>query len=192
MKYEDEEMQYNDVIKTLKSLQKVKAPPYFAADLKRKINAQDFGEETQGFWEKFFLPSRLIPSAGLAVAAVILLFVLNTNVFDETENPLLSNPKVREDVVVTATAVEDADPEKYIEKSVGRDEIGNSRELASRETLPETSYSFSDRQPAVSEASFTINKSGLNFRQINLSPEERAVINNLKEKIQILMKKKGE
>ena len=34
----DDEKKYNEVIKTLKGLQKLKAPPNFEADLKRRLN----------------------------------------------------------------------------------------------------------------------------------------------------------
>ena len=76
MKHNDNELKYKDVIDTLKNLQQVKVPKNFETELMRKINSQTSGKE-KNFWGRLFIPSRLIPSAGLAVTAVLLLFVLN-------------------------------------------------------------------------------------------------------------------
>src|SRR3970282_2461977 len=98
MALNDDELRFKNVIDALKGLTEVKAPKNFEADLMRRINSEKFEEKRQSFWEKIFLPSRLVPSAGLAVAAVLLLFVININ-SDEVENPLLMEPRVREDMI---------------------------------------------------------------------------------------------
>ena len=97
--FDENSQQYSDIIKTLKGLQKVKAPANFEADLMRRINTGKY-EKGRSLWEKFLLPSRLIPSAALGLAAVIVFFVLNIN-STQLENPLLMPPRVRNDVVAT-------------------------------------------------------------------------------------------
>lgn len=92
----DDEKKYEDVIRKLKNLSKVDAPDYFEADLKRRINAEETSAK-KSFWNKILNPSRLIPSAGLAAAAIIIFFVVNIN-SEEMDNPFLIEPKVREDV----------------------------------------------------------------------------------------------
>lgn len=94
----NDEKKYEDVIKALKGLQEVKAPVNFEADLQRKINAEKFSEkDKKSFWQNIFVPSRLIPSVGLVVAAVVIFFVVDTN-SEEMDNPFLIEPRVREDV----------------------------------------------------------------------------------------------
>ncbi len=99
MPVKDDDKKYNDVIKTLNQLQEVKAPADFEADLMRKINSEKYKEKKeQNFWNKIFLPSRLVPSAGLAAAAIIVLFVVTLNP-EEMEDPLIMEPRVREDII---------------------------------------------------------------------------------------------
>ena len=98
MPAKDDDKKYNDVIKTLNQLQEVKAPADFEAELMRKINSEKFKEKKQSTWSKFFIPSRLIPSAGLAAAAVIVFFVVTLNP-EELEDPLIMEPRVRKDII---------------------------------------------------------------------------------------------
>ena len=94
----NDEKKYEDVIKTLKGLQEVKAPANFETDLQRRINSEKFSKkEKKTFWENIFLPSRLIPSLGLVAVAVVMFFVVDTN-SEEMDNPFLIEPKIREDV----------------------------------------------------------------------------------------------
>jgi len=90
-------MKYEKMINDLKNLQKVKAPANFEADLRRRINAEKFKVE-KTFWGKALLPSRLIPSLGLAAAAVVVFLVVNIN-SEEMDNPFLIEPRLREDII---------------------------------------------------------------------------------------------
>ena len=92
------EKKYNDLIKTLKGLQQVKAPSNFEADLKRKINQEKFEAKSKRSIKDFLIPSRLIPSFGIAVAAIVVVLILNIN-SEEIENPFMMEPKVREDII---------------------------------------------------------------------------------------------
>lgn len=96
---ENDEKKYEDVIKSLKGLQEVKAPANFEADLQRRINSEKFPkEEKKSFWENIFIPSRLIPSLGLAATAIVIFFVVETN-SEDMDNPFLIEPRVREDII---------------------------------------------------------------------------------------------
>jgi len=99
MPVKDDDKKYSDLIKTLNQLQEVKAPADFEAGLMRNINSDKFKEKKgQSIWSKIFLPSRLIPSAGLAAAAIIVFFVVTLNP-EELEDPLQMEPRVREDII---------------------------------------------------------------------------------------------
>lgn len=99
MPVNNDEKKYSDLIKTLNQLQEVKAPADFEADLMRKINSEKFKEKKQSIWSKFFIPSRLIPSAGLAAAAILVFFVVRTLNPEEMEDPLVMEPRVRKDII---------------------------------------------------------------------------------------------
>jgi len=99
MPVKDDDKKYSNLIKDLNQLQEVKAPADFEAELMRKINSEKYIEQKgQSIWSKIFLPSRLIPSAGLAAAAVIVFFVVTLNP-EELEDPLQMEPRVREDII---------------------------------------------------------------------------------------------
>jgi len=186
MSLNDDELKYKNVINTLKGLTKVKAPRNFEADLMRRINSETFNEK-QSFWEKLFSPSKLIPSAALAVSAVILLFVLNIN-SDEVENPLLMEPKVREDVIQTENISEVQLP--------GKDQISSEKKENSEETniskfknqTPDSGLQENNRGFSYTTTEYSIDKNGLNFRQVNLTKEEQQRLNELKEHFKMLLK----
>lgn len=123
---ENDEKKYKKLIKDLNSLQQVKAPANFEADLKRRINAEKFSKkEKKSFWENIFVPTKLIPSLGLVAVAVIIFFVVDTN-SEEMDNPFLIEPRVREDIIViTDSEVEGLETKKEEvpkEKSLEKDE----------------------------------------------------------------------
>lgn len=135
MSVKDDEKKYNDLIKNLNQLQEVKAPANFEAELMRKINSEKYKvEKEESIWSKFFLPSRLIPSAGLAAAAIIVFFVVTLNP-EEMEDPLQMEPRVREDII----KVVDYNEVKLEreDKKIGKDIIDESP-LEKRTTVTET------------------------------------------------------
>jgi hypothetical protein len=100
MKIQDEN-KFEDVIQKLKKLKRVDAPANFESDLKRRINAESNKtrvEEKKSVWGSILLPSRLIPSLGLGLAAAIVFMVININ-SEEMEDPFQIEPKVRKDIV---------------------------------------------------------------------------------------------
>lgn len=207
----NDKKKYSSLIKTLKSLQQVKAPPNFESDLKRKLNEDKNVEKSKRSIKDFFIPSRLIPSFGLAAAVVVVFLLVNTS-SEEPDNPLMIEPKVREDII----SVEGNDLLKLPdgERSIVKDDA-NEKDIADKENnelkregmsgdnLTETkiiaeSESFmpesiltdrdevatSDEYSSPAATGLAIRKSGLNFRQIKPTEAEQEEILKLKKKIQ--------
>lgn len=211
----DDEKKYNEVIKTLKGLQKLKAPPNFEADLKRKLNAEKYAKEEKRKIKRFFTPSRLVPSFGLAAAAIVIFLMINTN-SEEADNPFLMEPKIREDVVLVSDKNESVIPEDnlneksdLVEKDIFADKKNSGVRsekllkersfdndlLAGREFFPsestltaETEITTTDEVSAPLATGIAIRKSGLNFRQVYHTKEEKKKILELKKKVQIVKK----
>ena len=94
----DDEVRYINIIRLLKQLPKVTAPPNFESDLMRRINSGNFQENYRSrWWDKLFLPSRLIPAAAFALSILAVFYFLNFNSV-ERENPFLAKPKIRKTV----------------------------------------------------------------------------------------------
>ena len=182
MALNDDELKYKNVISTLKNLPEVNAPSNFEADLMRRINSGNYEIEKQSFWKKIFLPARLIPSAALAVGAVILLFFLNIN-SDENENPLLADPKIRQDIIQTED-FSNVDLNSQTEKKSSKD----LKIQGYKNQVPDSGFRDNYDELSFSNADFSINKSGLNFRQVNLTEEEQHRLNELKEHFKTLLK----
>jgi hypothetical protein len=217
----DDEKKYDDLIKMLKGLQQVKAPPNFEADLKRRLNAEKYAKEEKRTIKRFFAPSRLVPSFGLAAAVIVMFLMINTN-SEEVDNPFLMEPKIREDIILISDTDELNIPksnlskesevieEKVIadkkdkgmrrenfleEKSSDESLIAGRNELALSETtmISETESALTEDVPADEftrplATGLAIEKSGLNFRQVNPTQKEQKEILELKKKVQILKK----
>jgi hypothetical protein len=164
----EEEMKYKEVINTLHSLQRLKAPAGFEADLMRRINSGNYKNTAKTFWPMFLTPSRLIPSSIIAAAAIIILFILNFQ-SETVENPLMSDPRVREDFIIADEVTINAVPDERSDGLTNNDSSGG---------INRGRYAAS-----ASNSELFINKSGLNFRQVNLSQEERERLKSLKAKI---------
>lgn len=206
--FDEKSQQYSEIIRTLKGLQKVKAPANFEADLMRRINSGKY-EKERSFWEKLLLPSRFIPSAALGIAAVIVFFVLNMN-SAPVENPLLMAPRVREDVIAT----------KNLPSTPKEAQLNPQKEKANKETNQEPFFkegtkSYAETHPGSTDSgvsnvgiTFTgedsestlpanpsivsfgnpITKSGLNFQRRMLTPQERAQLEIMKKRLMDMMK----
>ncbi len=217
----DDEKKYDDLIKTLKSLQQVKAPPNFEADLKRRLNAEKYAKEEKRTIKRFFTPSRLVPSFGLAAAVVVMFLMVSTN-SEEADNPFLIEPKIREDIILISdkddlnmpidnlSKESEVIKEKVIadkkdkgmrrenfleEKSSDENLVARRNELALTETtmiretesVPTENIS-SDEFTRPVATGLAIEKSGLNFRQVNPTQKEQEEILELKKKVQIFKK----
>ena len=217
----DDEKKYDDLIKTLKSLQQVKAPPNFEADLKRRLNVEKYAKEEKRTIKRFFTPSRLVPSFGLAAAVVVMFLMVSTN-SGEADNPFLIEPKIREDIILISdkddlnmpidnlSKESEVIKEKVIadkkdkgmrrenfleEKSSDENLVARRNELALTETtmiretesVPTENIS-SDEFTRPVATGLAIEKSGLNFRQVNPTQKEQEEILELKKKVQIFKK----
>ncbi len=129
MKNENDENKYKKVTETLGELQKVSAPPNFEANLMRKIRSGKIEKGETGIG-KLFLPNRLIPSLGLITIAVIIFFVVDVN-SEKLENPLLMDPRVREDVV----AVSDDSGMNEIQEEIDKQEITDEKKAVEKPTI---------------------------------------------------------
>ena len=208
---DEKDNEFEGVIKTLKELQQVKAPINFESNLMRRINIEDFREEkTENWLSRIFVPKTFIPSAVLAVIAVLILFVIKPG-YNEIENPFNVKPKIRKDIITTTSQLSDEKKiDKELQEMTGNDKINNSfnqkTEITKSESQhknnynarkfqvdkPGTSY-YSEPQYEVVAASanpdfYGVNKNGLNFRQVNLNRNERIELNKLKENLIHFMK----
>ena len=212
----NDEKKYDDLIKTLKGLQQVKASPNFEADLQRRLNADKYAKKEKRSIKRFFVPSRLVPSFGLAAAAIVIFLIVNTN-SEEADNPFLMEPKVREDIILVSDADKLNIPESKLRKKSEvneKDVIENKKDKESRkEKFAEEKSSgegliVGRDESALSESTkiremestptddistpratgLAIEKSGLNFRQIKPTQKEQEEIQQLKEKVQFQKK----
>ena len=207
----NEDKKYDNLINTLKGLQQVKAPPNFEAGLKRRLNKEKYAREEKSSIKNFLVPSRLIPSFGLAVAAIIVFLLIDLN-SEEADNPFMIEPKVREDIFMVSDQDEIELPEgeqsgvrDKVEEKVSKDKMDTELRhermaeeespdenlVAETEVAPpestitsETEVTPTDEISAPVATGFAIRKSGLNFRQIKPTKKEQEQILELKQKVQ--------
>ena len=208
---DEKDYEFEGVVKILKELQQVKAPNNFESNLMRRINSGDFHEEkTENWLSVIFAPKKFIPSAALAVIAVLILFVIKPG-YNEIENPLNVKPKIRKDIITTTSQLSDEKKiDKELQKMTGNDKINNSlnqkTEITKSEPQNKNGYNVRKFQvdkpgssyyaapeyevvPASGTPGFYwVNKNGLNFRQVNLTRNERMELNRLKENLFQFMK----
>lgn len=199
MNYNDDEEKYRDLVGQLKSLKQIQAPENFHSDLMRRIDSETVSTQKLILGASF-LNSRVVPAIAAGIAVVVIIFLFNYNQ-SEAGNPLLTDPQVRKDIVTTGNlsgfikneaGINDKDIDVNKQSSNGKD-LSSPKSKKSKTTktdreqrsvVPET-----QKQTAVL-ASFPgsefIDKSGLNFRQINLVPEERVQVKKLKERMEKL------
>jgi len=169
MTYNDEESRYKQAIDVLKQLPKVNAPLNFESSLMRRINSENYEERKESFWDILLTPSRLIPTAAMAALAVILLFVVNTSQVQQAD-PLSLAPRIRDDAQANNIPGISLDNElKRLTQQIDDAQSGQNAENS--ETARFTTAS-------------NITKAGLNFRQIQLTDEEKQVLEKLKQKVQ--------
>jgi hypothetical protein len=175
----EDDVKYHKIIKTLSSLRRVKTPAGFETDLMRRIYSGNYVEQ-KTFWDNILSPSRLIPTSALAIAMVIFLLLFNFQT-EDVENPLAADPRVREDMILAESVVMNAE-------TVAPDNENTAKEyeepvLTARRNDTSSYLTSGILTASASNPELVINKSGLNFRQIHLSEEEREQLNKLKEKI---------
>ncbi|MFZ0452794.1 MAG: hypothetical protein WCE54_10240 [Ignavibacteriaceae bacterium] len=207
---DEKDQEFEGVIKILKGLHHLKAPDNFETDLMRRINAGNYKEEkTESWFSRFFAPKRFIPSAALAIVAVLILFVIKPG-SNTIENPFNTKPRLREDMITTASQITeekkvDMELQKMIDSNQDYSSLIQKKEVAKNEEKGKNDYDIKDFQsdragssyasqnyeavssPGVSNY-YIIDKSGLNFRQVNLTKTERMEISRLKANLMQFMK----
>ncbi|MCU7496854.1 MAG: hypothetical protein HF314_06110 [Ignavibacteria bacterium] len=93
-RYDIEDENFKGVIKSLKELPRVTAPPDFEMNLRRKLNGLNSARERKKPLFTFNLRNVLIPAGALA-ATVVLAFLFLGRESAELENPFMSKPSVR-------------------------------------------------------------------------------------------------
>ncbi|MFO7447420.1 MAG: hypothetical protein R6W90_13705 [Ignavibacteriaceae bacterium] len=190
MIYNDEDNLFKEVTTILKQLRKVDAPPHFEADLMRRINSGKLDtKERVNFWDKFLSPARLVPSAAVALIAVIMLFVVNTSPVDQ-DDPLSLNPRVREDLIEGGSNAGVSLDEKMDALSQQNESGLLRREERNQSAQTPSQYNQTPR--SASFVSSSITKNGLNFRQVNLTEEEKQQLDELKKKFKQFLQEQGE
>lgn len=94
----DDDKRFENVRGLLKNLAKVKAPSNFDLELTKRIRQTEEVKSEYSWLDKIISP-KLIPSAALAVTAVIILFLLKNNMND-IDDPFRSMPRLREDTSI--------------------------------------------------------------------------------------------
>ena len=196
----EDDNEFEKIKRLLKDLPKVDAPSNFENELSRRINQGEQTKEKESWFDKVFSP-KLVPSAALAVTAVIILFLLKGNVSD-VEDPFQVMPKLREeqnlkqDQLGTGSdkiiAEETNNPSKR-EKSNGR----TSNESESRNNFHDGDSNIieisSFGNTSIERISVTasnylpdqaiIVSGGLNYKVVRVGGEERKMIEMLRKKI---------
>jgi hypothetical protein len=167
MKIQDEN-KFEDVIQKLKKLKRVDAPADFEADLKRRINAESNKtrvEIKKSVFGNILLPSRLIPSLGLGLAAAIVFMVININ-SEEMEDPFQIEPKVRKDIVevvdyeTVKREVEEVEKNKSLSKDLPlvKERRNESRLQDKSVQEPSVGKEESGREELINEEGYIIEK----------------------------------
>ncbi|MCH7974121.1 MAG: hypothetical protein IH949_09595 [Bacteroidetes bacterium] len=205
----NDDFKYNGVKRVLQNLKKIEAPLNFEQKLFERIN-QGESENELSFIDKLFLPSRIIPSAGLAVTIVLIFFLTNIFVPSIDENPLLANPRVRIDVISKNINTDPAKVENKTKQKTNNDVFESTEKaqlnlknksnkktnstndpnlgirITGMSTQSNTYYNGSI--PASVSQNGTINKRGLDYKQIYLQRLQRAQIEQMRKRIEALLR----
>jgi len=202
MKSYEDDSKFIGVINTLKKLNKIEAPQNFEEDLFVKIS-QTPNEEKISFIDRILTPARLVPTAGLAATIILLFFLTNIFVPVAEENPLLANPRVRDDVIATNTQNNTTTTENTA-KQKNNDDVFATTETENKTLNEETNKTSIDNpnlgiritgQPSPANyynngiltsvsPNGLIDKTGLDYKQIYLQRLQRAQIELLRKKME--------
>ena len=172
MDINNDENRYGKIISTLHRLKKVNAPDNFEADLMRRINAGDYREKKAGFWHELFMPSKLIPTAALAAVLIVLYMIkFNTKI---PENPLSVQPRVREDIMVSNGSDSSIDDMIY--------------NRMKKDLIDDKNLGYNSKNGGFPVLTGAVIKTGLNFRQANITKSQRKEVIALKQKFESMVK----
>ena len=196
----EDDNEFEKIKRLLKDLPKVNAPSNFENELSRRINQGEQTKEKESWFDKVFSP-KLVPSAALAVTAVIILFLLKGNVSD-VEDPFQVMPKLREEQNLKQDQLGTGSDKIIAEETNNLSKREKSNGRTSNES--ESRNNFHDGDSNIIEISSFGNTSierisvtasnylpdqaiivsgGLNYKVVRVGGEERKMIEMLREKI---------
>jgi hypothetical protein len=198
----EENNKYQKITKRLRDLRKIDAPSNFEIELLIKINVGNQRKEKKLWFDKLFSP-QLIPSTALAVTTVIILLLISPKT-NEIEDPLRTDPPLRESTVVDLEAIRQASTEQQMSNTEKRekrikspsgiisDDIKEKEEITS-EYENTNKLAASDQQSSIHKievmpSSYRPNQTavlggGLNYRMVRATEEERKQIEILRQQI---------
>ena len=196
----EDDNEFEKIKRLLKDLPKVDAPSNFENELSRRINQGEQTKEKESWFDKVFSP-KLVPSAALAVTAVIILFLLKGNVSD-VEDPFQVMPKLREEQNLKQDQLGTGSDKIIAEETNNLSKREKSNGRTSNES--ESRNNFHDGDSNIIEISSFGNTSierisvtasnylpdqaiivsgGLNYKVVRVGGEERKMIEMLRKKI---------
>lgn len=196
----EDDNEFEKIKRLLKDLPKVNAPSNFENELSRRINQGEQTKEKESWFDKVFSP-KLVPSAALAVTAVIILFLLKGNVSD-VEDPFQVMPKLREEQNLKQDQLGTGSDKIIAEETNNLSKREKSNGRTSNES--ESRNNFHDGDSNIIEISSFGNTSierisvtasnylpdqaiivsgGLNYKVVRVGGEERKMIEMLRKKI---------
>lgn len=195
MHFREKNNEFENLTRLLKNLPKINAPSGFEASLSRKIIKLNTEEEKKSWIDKIFSP-QLIPSAALAVTAVMILFLLRNNEGD-AEDPFKVMPKLREDretVLVNTEAISSKNSDRGNSAQVKTPENVKNFESNDSGVIPYYSTNNTSLNTiSVSAVNYQPNQSaitagGLNYRVVRFSESDRRQLEVLRSKIEAEIK----
>jgi hypothetical protein len=198
----EEDNKYQEITKRLKDLRKIDAPSNFEIELLRKINVGNQRNEKKLWFDKLFSP-QLIPSTALAVTTVIILLLISPKT-NEIEDPLQTDPPLRESTVVDLDEIRQASTEQQMSNTEKREkrietpsgiisDVIKEKEEITREYEKTKELAASDQQSSIYKievmpSSYRPNQTallggGLNYRVVRATEEERKQIEILRQQI---------
>ena len=196
----EDDNEFEKIKRLLKDLPKVNAPSNFENELSRRINQGEQTKEKESWFDKVFSP-KLVPSAALAVTAVIILFLLKGNVSD-VEDPFQVMPKLREEQNLKQDQLGTGSDKIIAEETNNLSKREKSNGRTSNESESRNNFHYGDSN--IIEASSFGNTSierisvtasnylpdqaiivsgGLNYKVVRVGGEERKMIEMLRKKI---------
>lgn len=202
----EDENKHRKLIDDLKNLKKIEAPVGFESKLWNKINAKG-SQESRSIWNKISV--KLAPAAAVLATAAILFVIIDNNA-SEYQDPFMIEPEERKDIIEFSTSdlaetkveipeeqVQEKSSVRFRKKEIQSEEFSAESPLAGRDQLLQNTDSliqqelqvgaYGVRKEVVSDdtliAPEASMRQGLNFRQVQLTKEEKQTINELKDEI---------
>lgn len=182
----EDDNKFEKVTRLLKDLSRVNAPSNFENELSKRINQGELTEKKESWFGKILSP-KLVPSAALAVTAVIILFLLKGNGTD-AEDPFNIIPKLREDQIVEKELLGNVSVKISTDETNSQSKRVKSNEKDSNIIKASALGSESIERISVKVSNYlpdqAITRSGgLNYKIVRLDGKERKMIEMLREKI---------